>query len=180
MTRTGNPPFGYDVFMQRLDAQRRAAVGRRRNSLRRSRDELDPGLRPRCRRRRQRSARLSRRPQSPWNRRHRHDGEPGRRATLGRATADKPGKGPKFLGNPKITATSDGFAVAGWINGNNLTFQKMDAAGHATVGPGRDYDHRAAGFDLLHGRSARGRRWFRDRLVRFRSGFYRTETPDGK
>jgi hypothetical protein len=45
------------------------------------------------------------------------------------------GKGTQFLGNPKITATSDGFAVAGWINGNNLTLQRMDAAGNRQWGP---------------------------------------------
>lgn len=39
------------------------------------------------------------------------------------------GRGTNFLGNPKITATSDGFAVAAWINGNNITLQRISAAG---------------------------------------------------
>ena len=45
-----------------------------------------------------------------------------------------PGLGTEFKGNPKITATSDGFAVVGWINGNNLTFQRFDSAGNAQWG----------------------------------------------
>ncbi len=45
------------------------------------------------------------------------------------------GKGPETLGVPKITATSDGFVVAGWNNGNNLTLQKMNAAGRRLWGP---------------------------------------------
>lgn len=39
------------------------------------------------------------------------------------------GRGTNFLGNPKITATSDGFVVAAWINGNNITLQRISAAG---------------------------------------------------
>jgi hypothetical protein len=45
-----------------------------------------------------------------------------------------PGLGTDFKGNPKITATSDGFVVVGWINGNNLTFQRFDSAGNAQWG----------------------------------------------
>jgi hypothetical protein len=45
-----------------------------------------------------------------------------------------PGLGSDFKGNPKITATSDGFVVVGWINGNNLTFQRYDSAGNAQWG----------------------------------------------
>ena len=44
------------------------------------------------------------------------------------------GKGPESLGNPKVTATSDGFVVAGWSNGSNLTFQKIDADGRRMWG----------------------------------------------
>jgi hypothetical protein len=46
-----------------------------------------------------------------------------------------PGLGTNFKGNPKIAATSDGFVVIGWINGNNLTFQRVNAAGEAQWGP---------------------------------------------
>ena len=45
-----------------------------------------------------------------------------------------PGLGSDFKGNPKITAVSDGFVVVGWINGNNLTFQRFDADGNAQWG----------------------------------------------
>ena len=34
-----------------------------------------------------------------------------------------------FLGNPKVAATTEGPVVAGWIEGNNLKFQKLNAAG---------------------------------------------------
>ena len=35
----------------------------------------------------------------------------------------------EFIGNPKVAATSDGSIVAGWIEGNNLKFQKLSASG---------------------------------------------------
>ena len=34
-----------------------------------------------------------------------------------------------FLGNPKVAATSDGAVVAGWIQGNNLVFQRLVGRG---------------------------------------------------
>lgn len=45
-----------------------------------------------------------------------------------------PGLGSDFKANPKIAATSDGFVVIGWINGSNLTFQRYNAAGEAQWG----------------------------------------------
>lgn len=42
--------------------------------------------------------------------------------------------GPDFLGNPKITATSDGAAAAGWIEGNNLMFQRISPTGQRLWG----------------------------------------------
>ena len=130
----GNPPFGYDVFMQRLNARgvpqwvaggiRFADLGMSStqdygldvdadgNALLAFLDDRNPhGTAVTV-------MRVNRNGTQLWG-----------------AHGRQPGKGPNFLGNPKITATSDGFAVAGWINGNNLTFQKMDAAGHAQWGP---------------------------------------------
>ena len=34
-----------------------------------------------------------------------------------------------FLGNPKVAATTEGSVVAGWIEGNNLKFQKLNGVG---------------------------------------------------
>ena len=34
-----------------------------------------------------------------------------------------------FLGNPKVAATTEGSVVAGWIEGNNLKFQKLSGVG---------------------------------------------------
>jgi len=45
------------------------------------------------------------------------------------AQGRQPGRGPGFKGNPKITATSDGSIVVGWINGNNLTLQRLSSHG---------------------------------------------------
>ena len=131
---SGNPPFGYDVFLQRLDANgvpKWAAGGIRfadlgmsstqdygidvdadGNALLAFLDDRNPvGIAVTVMKVDPTGIQL-------W-------GPKGRQA----------GKGQDFKGNPKITATSDGFVVAGWINGNNLTFQKMDADGHRQWGP---------------------------------------------
>ena len=44
-------------------------------------------------------------------------------------------KGPDFLANPKITAASDGAVVAGWIEGNNIKFQRITPTGKRLWGP---------------------------------------------
>jgi hypothetical protein len=46
------------------------------------------------------------------------------------------GLGSDFVGNPKITATSDGFVVVGWIDGNNITFQRLSPSGEPQWGAG--------------------------------------------
>ena len=43
-------------------------------------------------------------------------------------------RGSDFKGNPKITALSDGSAVAGWIDGNNIKFQRITRAGRKLWG----------------------------------------------
>ena len=125
---SGNPPFGYDVFLQRLDANgvaQWAAGGIRFADLGMSSTQ-DYGLDVDA----DGNALLAflddRNPKGTAVTVMKVDaagvqlwGPKGRQA----------GKGQDFKGNPKITATSDGFVVAGWINGNNLTFQKMDADG---------------------------------------------------
>ena len=130
---TGNPPFGYDVFLQRLDANgvpqwpdggiRFADLGMSStqdygldvdadgNALLAFLDDRNPkGIAVTVMKVDPAGVQL-------W-------GPKGRQA----------GKGQDFKGNPKITATSDGFVVAGWINGNNLTFQRMNAAGQRQWG----------------------------------------------
>ena len=44
------------------------------------------------------------------------------------------GRGPDFLGNPKITATSDGYEVVGWIDNSDLKFQKLGRGGNKLSG----------------------------------------------
>ncbi len=130
---TGNPPFGYDVFLQRLDANgvpQWAAGGIRFADLGMSSTQ-DYGLDVDA----EGNALLAflddRNPKGVAVTVMKVDpsgeqlwGPKGRQA----------GKGQDFKGNPKITATSDGFVVAGWINGNNLTFQRMNAAGERQWG----------------------------------------------
>jgi hypothetical protein len=47
----------------------------------------------------------------------------------------QPGTGTSFKANPKVAATSDGFVIVGWISDSNLTFQKLDANGDPQWGP---------------------------------------------
>jgi hypothetical protein len=44
------------------------------------------------------------------------------------------GTGSDFRGNPKIAATSDGFVVVGFIDNSDLIFQKFDSAGNPIWG----------------------------------------------
>ncbi|HEX4668256.1 MAG TPA: hypothetical protein VH207_16830, partial [Chthoniobacterales bacterium] len=44
------------------------------------------------------------------------------------------GTGSDFRGNPKIAATSDGFIVVGFIDNSDLIFQKFDSDGNAIWG----------------------------------------------
>ncbi len=67
------------------------------------------------------------------------------------------GRGPGFKGNPKITATSDGSIVVGWINGNNLTLQRLSSHGGRQWGDSWNYNHCPRRLDLLDGGLARGR-----------------------
>ena len=126
----GNPPFGYDVFLQRLNEkgvpQLRAhgrlladlgmsstqdygldvdAEGNALLAFLDDRDGPDNVVT---------AVKVSPTGEKLWGRNGKH-----------------PGLGNDFKANPKITATSDGFVIVGWINGNNLTFQKLDAAGEA-------------------------------------------------
>ena len=44
-------------------------------------------------------------------------------------------RGLDFLGNPKVAAASDGAVVAGWIQGSNLMFQRLSPGGRKLWGP---------------------------------------------
>lgn len=130
----GNPRFGYDVFLQRLDANgvpQWAAVGIRLADLGMSSTQ-DYGLDVDV----EGNALLAflddRRPS-------------GITVTAMKVTPDghqlwgnkgqQVGGGSDFKGNPKITATSDGSVVAGWIDGNNIKFQRLSPAGQKLWGP---------------------------------------------
>jgi hypothetical protein len=129
----GHPPFGYDVFLQRLSERGEAqwrGKGRRIADLGMSSTQ-DYGLDVDA----QGNALLA-----FLDDRNGSDTivtamkvSPAGEKLWGRAGVH-PGLGSDFKGNPKITATSDGFVVVGWINGNNLTFQKLDPAGVAQWG----------------------------------------------
>jgi len=131
---TGHPPFGYDVFLQRLSERGEAqwrGKGRRLADLGMSSTQ-DYGLDVDA----DGNALLA-----FLDDRHGSDTvvtamkvSPAGRKLWGK-TGVHPGLGSDFKGNPKITATSDGFVIVGWIDGNNLTFQKMDPAGIAQWGP---------------------------------------------
>jgi hypothetical protein len=131
---SGHPPFGYDVFMQRLDAAGVAqwAVGGIRFADLGMSSTQDYGLDVDA----DGNALLAflddRRPSGttvvtmkvdPTG--AQHWGHKGRRVAVG----------PGFLGNPKITATTDGAAVAGWIEGNNIMFQRISPIGKRRWGP---------------------------------------------
>jgi hypothetical protein len=124
----GNPPFGYDVFLQRLDATGVAQfpAGGIRIADRGVSSTQDYGLDVD----RQGNALLAflddrRAPHltvtvakvSPTG--EQLFGPHGRQMT--RST--------DFLGNPKVAAVSDGSIVVGWIEGNNLKFQKLSQRG---------------------------------------------------
>jgi len=121
----GNPPFGYDVFLQRLDATGVAQWLRRGvrfadlgmsstqdygldvdtggNALLAFLDDRNPKNDMAVT-----VMKVNPRGIQVW-------GPYGRQVGLGH----------DFKGNPKITATSDGFVVAGWIDGNNLVLQRL-------------------------------------------------------
>ena len=63
-------------------------------------------------------------------------GKSGRGERLWGGAAESAWHGQRFVGNPKITATSDGFVVVGWIDGNNLSFQRVRRRRGAALGPG--------------------------------------------
>ncbi len=130
---TGHPPFGYDVYMQRLDA---AGVAQWADGGIRFADlgmsstqdyglDVDPfgnavlafldDRRP--------STTVTAMIVDPAG--VQHWGPKGRQV----------GKGPDFLGNPKVAALDDTSVVVGWIEGNNLKFQRMDHAGTRAWGP---------------------------------------------
>ena len=131
---TGHPPFGYDVFMQRLDASgvaQWAAGGIRFADLGMSSTQ-DYGIDVDA----DGNALLAflddRRPTGTTVVAMKIDPTGVQRwGSKGRQVA----VGPDFLGNPKITATSDGGAVVGWIEGNNIMFQKISQSGRRLWGP---------------------------------------------
>ena len=120
----GHPPFGYDVYLQRLDASgvaQWAPGGIRFADLGMSSTQdygldvdahgnavlafLDDRLRPHTFVTVQRVT-------------------PAGKQVLGVA-GRRLSYGDDFVGNPKVTALADGSIVAGWIEGNNLMFQKI-------------------------------------------------------
>lgn len=124
----GNPPFGYDVFLQRLDATGVAqfsAGGIRIADLGMSSTQdygvdVDPqgnALLAFLDDRRRGHITVTVAKVSPTG--DQLFGEYGRQMT--RST--------DFLGNPKVAAASDGSIVVGWIEGNNLKFQKLSPRG---------------------------------------------------
>ncbi len=130
---TGKPPFGYDVFLQRLDASgvsQWADGGIRLADLGMSSTQdygLDVDLNG--------NAVLAflddRRPSgiTVTAMKVRPTGE-----QLWGRFGREVGVGPAFKGNPKITATSDGSVVVGWIDGNNLMLQRLTRSGQRQWG----------------------------------------------
>jgi hypothetical protein len=121
----GNPPYGYDVYLQRLDINgmpQWAAGGIRFADLGMSSTQ-DYGLDVDA----EGNALLA----------FLDDRNPKQGITVTVMKVDpsgnqlwgsqgrEVGRGSDFKGNPKITATSDGFVVVGWINGNNITLQRL-------------------------------------------------------
>jgi hypothetical protein len=131
----GHPPFGYDVFMQRLDASgvaQWAAGGIRFADLGMSSTQdygLDVDAHGNAL-----LAFLDDRPPSGITVTTMKVNPAGEQlwGNHGRQVAP----GPDFKGNPKITATSDGAVVAGWIDGNNIKFQRLTRRGRKLWGPG--------------------------------------------
>ena len=124
----GNPPYGYDVFLQRLDARGFAqfpAGGIRIADLGMSSTQdygldVDPhgnALLAFLDDRRRGHITVTVAKVSPAG--EQLFGEYGRQMT----------RSSDFLGNPKVAATSDGSIVVGWIHGNNLMFQKLSPRG---------------------------------------------------
>lgn len=129
----GQPPFGYDVYLQRLSEKgyvrwhdrglRLADLGMSStqdygldvdaegNALLAFLDDRGPSDDAVT------AVKVSKSGVPLWGRKGKH-----------------PGLGSDFKGNPKITATSDGFVIVGWISGNNLTFQRYDSDGNAQWG----------------------------------------------
>ena len=131
----GNPPFGYDVYLQRLSEdgfKQLPYPGRLVADLGMSSTQ-DYGLDVDAEGnaliaflddRRTSNAVVTANRVSPdgkllW-------GQGGRR----------PGVGSSFKANPKITATSDGYVVVGWISDTDLVFQRYDSDGVAQWGDG--------------------------------------------
>ncbi len=129
----GHPPFGYDVYMQRLDAAgvaQWADGGIRFADLGMSSTQ-DYGLDVDA----DGNALLGflddRRPSTTVTTMKVDQSGTQRWGRKGLQVS----KGPDFLGNPKITATTDGAAVAGWIEGNNIKFQRITPTGKRLWGP---------------------------------------------
>jgi len=132
---TGHPPFGYDVFLQRLSEKGEVqwiGKGKRVADLGLSSTQ-DYGLDVDA----QGNALLA-----FLDDRHGSDTivtamkmSPAGRKLWGK-TGVHPGLGSSFKGNPKITATSDDFVVVGWIDNSDLVFQRYDAAGTPQWGDG--------------------------------------------
>ncbi|MBA3961931.1 MAG: hypothetical protein H0X40_08525 [Chthoniobacterales bacterium] len=133
---SGNPPFGYDVFLQRLDASgvpQFPAGGIRLADLGLSStqdygfDVDKDGNALVCflddRRKHNPNVVVTVVKVSPAG--EQLYGSKGREVA----------RGADFLGNSKVTATSDGSAVAGWIEGNNLMFQRINRSGWKQWGP---------------------------------------------
>ncbi len=132
----GNPPFGYDVYLQRLDADGVAQFppgGIRFADLGMSSTQ-DYGLDVDA----DGNALLSflddRRKFAPNVIVTVMKVSPGGEQLYG-SKGRQVARGLDFLGNPKVTATSDDAVVAGWIQGNNLMFQRLSSTGLKLWGP---------------------------------------------
>lgn len=129
----GNPPFGYDVFLQRLDANgfaQFAEGGIRLADLGMSSTQdygLDVDLNGNAV-----IAFLDDRRSSGITvtaMKVRPTGE-----QLWGKFGRQVGFGPDFKGNPKITVTSDQSIVVGWIDGNNVMLQRLTRSGQPQWG----------------------------------------------
>ncbi len=133
---TGNPPNGYDVFLQRLDANGVAQfpVGGIRLADLGMSSTQDYGLDVDADGNAVLSFLDDRRKFNPnvivTVMKVNAAGEQ-LYGNKGRQVA----RGQDFLGNPKVAAASDGAVVAGWIQGNNLMFQRLSSNGVIQWGP---------------------------------------------